>query len=127
TDSEVGNQLTEDFHNKLAVLPFAYILDQKDGGHEMPLKIQSECHDILSSKTQNIDIQETQTTNALLAKAGVNDGNIQGYTMGEICHILNVEYVIQGVVTINEESVSSSSYGSAKGDSNTKIGKWLAT
>lgn len=124
-DNTTVNQSTDDFSNKLAILPFAYIVDQKDGGHEMPLKIQEECYDLLNGKAQSLEIQDTQTTNALLGKAGITDGNIQAYTMGEICHILNVEYVIQGVVTVNESEVVSSSYGSVKGDSNTKIGKWL--
>ncbi|MGO3240608.1 MAG: hypothetical protein ACTIKD_09120 [Sphingobacteriaceae bacterium] len=127
TDKATPNQSLEDFHNKVAILPFAYIVDRKDGGHEMPLKIQKECYDLLNSKAKNIEIQDPQVTNALLGKAGVNDGNIQAYTMGEICHILNVEYSIQGMVTINEADVVSSSYGSVKGESNTTIGKWLNT
>src|SRR5690606_982006 len=85
---EGDSDQTADFYNKLAVLPFAYIADGKEGGREMPLKIQQECFTILSSKADKLQLQDVQTTNALLAKAGVDNGNIQGYTMGEICHIL---------------------------------------
>jgi len=127
TNAAASTQTAEDFHNKVAILPFAYIIDQKDGGHEMPLKIQAESYDILNGKAKIMTIQDPKTTNALLAKAGVQQENIQNYTMGEICHILNVEFVLQGVVTINKADDVSSSYGTAKNESNSKIGKWSSS
>ncbi|MBC9797504.1 hypothetical protein [Sinomicrobium weinanense] len=132
TDTSGDNAQPADFHNKLAILPFAYIADQKDGSTQMPLKIQQECFSILNKKANNLQIQDIQTTNALLAKAGVNNNNIQGYTMGEICQILKVEYVIQGMITTNETSVVSSTTASGNSvvkESNKKnvIGKILNT
>tara|TARA_R110002012_G_scaffold49843_3_gene129037 strand:- start:2342 stop:2755 length:414 start_codon:yes stop_codon:yes gene_type:complete len=50
----------------------------------------------------------------LLAKAGVNNNNIEGYTMGEICNILDVEYVVQGMVSIEKTNVSNYSNSSSK-------------
>lgn len=121
----------EDFHNKVAILPFGYIRDQKDGGQEMPIKIQNECFTILGKKAKTLQVQDVQTTNALLTKAGVNNGNIQGYTMGEICHILNVEYVVQGMVSVDETDQISSSVGSTNTDvkngKNNTIGKIFST
>lgn len=132
TDTSGDDAGPADFYNKLAILPFAYIADRKDGGTEMPVKIQQECYTILNKKANNLQLQDIQTTNALLAKAGVNNGNIQGYTMGEICHILNVEYVIQGMITTNETGEVSSTIGhnnSVIRDSDKKnvIGKILNT
>jgi len=51
-----------------------------------------------------------------LIKAGVGN-NIQGFTMGEICNILGVEYVVQGVVTIEKTTQTNynSSYSTTKG------------
>ncbi|MGS2760820.1 hypothetical protein [Sinomicrobium sp. M5D2P9] len=132
TDTSGDNAQPADFNNKLAILPFAYIADQKDGGAEMPLRIQQECFSILNKKADKLQVQDIQTTNTLLAKAGVNNGNIQGYTMGEICHILNVEYVIQGMITTNETGVITSTVQSGNSvvkESNKKnvIGKILNT
>ena len=49
-----------------------------------------------------------------MIQAGVTGENVRGYTMGEICNILDVEYVIQGSINqILESSSVSSSQGSS--------------
>ena len=96
------NASLEDHHNKVAVLPFAYIKDQQEGTPVMSSKIQTETFALLSKHRGGLSYQSTNDTNALLIKAGVSNNNIQGYTMGEICTILGVEYVIQGMVSVEK-------------------------
>ncbi len=96
------NASLADHHNKVAVLPFAYIKDQQEGDPVMSSKIQTETFAILSKHRGGLTYININNTNALLIKAGVTNNNIQGYTMGEICTILGVEYVIQGMVSVEK-------------------------
>lgn len=91
-----------DHHNKVAVLPFGFIRDQGFSSDQMSSKIQEESYDIFNKYSSGLQFQEPRTTNALLIKAGVQNNNVQGFTMGEICNILGVEFVIQGVVTVQK-------------------------
>ncbi len=104
------NASLEDHHNKVAILPFAYIKDQREGDRVMSNKIQQETFSLLNKHRGGLTYQNPNDTNALLIKSGVTNNNIQGYTMGEICNILGVEFVIQGVVSVektNQQSFSS--------------------
>lgn len=103
---------TVDHHNKAAILPFAYIKDQETSNVIMTQKIQQETYKNFKQNAVQIKFQDPITTNALLAKAGVTEANRQGYTMDEICNILGVEYVVNGLVSIEKTSVTNSSYGS---------------
>jgi len=116
------NASLEDHHNKVAVLPFAYIKDQHEGDKVMTNKIQTETFALLNQHRGGLTYQSTNDTNALLIKAGVNNNNIQGYTMGEICNILGVEYVIQGMVSVEKTSQQnfSSYYDTSKNKGNNK-------
>ncbi len=96
------NASLENHHNKVAVLPFAYIKDQQEGDRVMSNKIQTETFALLNSHRGGLTYQNTNDTNALLIKAGVTNNNIQGYTMGEICNILGVEFIVQGVVSVEK-------------------------
>lgn len=99
-----------DHHNKVAILPFAYILNKAEAGEAMTYKVQNEAYSFLSKHVGFLKLQDPNTTNALLIKAGVNNDNIRGYTMGEVCDILGVEYVVQGTITQSETAVVTSSY-----------------
>lgn len=102
----------EAHHNKIAVLPFSYLVNKQDAGAEMTYKVQNEVYSIMNAHSGYMTVQPTQTTNALLLKAGITGANVRSFTMGEICNILGVEYVIQGTITQDLTSVSSSSSGS---------------
>ena len=117
-----NNASLEDHHNKVAVLPFAYIKDQHEGDKVMTNKIQSETFALLNQHRGGLTYQSSNDTNALLIKAGVNNNNIQGYTMGEICTILGVEYVIQGMVSVEKTTQQnfSSYYDTSKNKGNDK-------
>jgi hypothetical protein len=102
----------EAHQNKIAVLPFSYLIDKVDAGQEMTYKVQNEVFNIMNSHSGYMSVQPTSTTNALLLKSGITGANVRSFTMGEICDVLGVEYVIQGTITQDLTSVSSSSSGS---------------
>lgn len=104
----------DDHHNKVAVLPFGYLKDQETTNVTMQKKIQQDTYGAFKKKAINLKYQDPITTNALLAKAGVSNNNIDGYTMGEIATILGVEYLIQGMVTISKTSTTTNNYSTSK-------------
>ncbi|MBU2949891.1 hypothetical protein KO493_04175 [Tamlana agarivorans] len=108
----------ENHHNKVAILPFGYIRGQETNNVQMSKEIQNETYSLFKKKAVNLKFQDPNTTNTLLIKAGVNNNNLQGYTMGEICNILNVEYIVQGLVLIEKSSVSSFSNSTSKSKNN---------
>ncbi|WP_435416110.1 hypothetical protein [Polaribacter aestuariivivens] len=112
----------EDHHNKVAILPFGYIKDQERTNVMMSKKIQQETYSVFRSKANNLKFQDPNTTNALLKKAGITD-NIDGYTMGEICNILGVEYIVQGIVSIEKTSVTNYNNTTTKKNNNVKVDK----
>lgn len=105
-------------HNKLAILPFSYLVNKQDAGQEMTYKVQSETYAVLNVHSGYIEVQAPATTNALLLKAGITGQNVRSFTMGEICNILGVEYVVQGTITQDLTSVSNSggSYTNVKSE-----------
>ena len=112
----------ESHHNIIAILPFSYIMNKQSAGDEMSYKVQTECYSFLNNHVGELSIQDPITTNALMIKAGINQENIRGYTMGEICNILGVEFLVTGVITQNETYTSNYSGTStnAKNDRNKK-------
>ncbi len=122
SQDEVPSGNLEDHHNKVAILPFGYIRDQESSNPTMTKKIQEATYAIFRSKASQLDFQDPSTTNALLSKAGVTN-NIEGYTMGEICNILGVEYVVQGMVSIEKSSITnfSNSQSTTKGRNNAYV------
>ncbi len=100
-----------DHHNKVAILPFGYLIDKQDAGESLTYQVQNETFSFLSKHSGVLELQAPNTTNALLIKAGVNNGNLRGFTMGEICNILGVEFIIQGA--INQSSTGASTFGSS--------------
>ncbi|TDO25373.1 hypothetical protein [Sediminibacterium goheungense] len=102
-----------DHHNKVAILPFSYLIDKQDAGEQMTYAVQNEAFSFLSKHAGMLELQSTNTTNALLIKAGVNSGNIRGFTMGEICDVLGVEFVLQGSIRQDKTSASNISSGSS--------------
>jgi hypothetical protein len=101
---------TEESRNKIAILPFSYIKDGQRTAHELSEKVQGEVFAYMNKHAGIYSYQEPRTTNALLIKAGVTDESIKGFTMDEICRILGVEYVMEGIVTVNVRNQTN--YGS---------------
>ena len=88
-----------DHHNKIAILPFGYLMDNRQGAEEVGYRAQQDCYAYLAKHSAGYTILDPRTTNALLAKAGATRDKLIGFTMQEICDILGVEYIIEGTVT----------------------------
>jgi hypothetical protein len=105
--------------NKVAILPFAFIQDGQKAVNEISEKVQNEVYAYMTKHSGGIySYLEPHTVNALLIKAGVNSETVKGFTMDELCRILGVEYIIEGIVTVNERNQTS--YGSNNYNTNTK-------
>ncbi len=92
------------FQNKIAVLPISYLRDgdiQKN--QQMEFKVQNDAYSLLTKNAATFEIQDPNTTNALLVKNGITRENYKGYTMPEVCEMLGVEYVVMGTVTIEKK------------------------
>jgi hypothetical protein len=105
-------------HNRIAVLPFHFLIENQPGAEEVGLSAQQDTYSFLSQHSAGYTLLDTRTTNALLAKAGVSKDNITGFTINEICNILGVEYVIDG--TIKQNKSSQTSYTSDNANTNVK-------
>jgi len=105
-----------DHHNKIAVLPFAFLLDRQAGAQEVGIKAQEDTYSFLSQHAAGYTILDVRSTNALLIKAGVTRDKMMGFTMKEICDILGVEYVIDGTITQNKGYATSNTYGNTNTD-----------
>lgn len=118
-DGSSGGNL-QDYHNLIAVLPFTYLT--REGGHDeqMEKKVQSDCYNTLNKFARQFNLQDPVTTNATLIKNGISSDNIAGFTPAELCHILNVEYVVMGTVTVMYTSTTNSSYGSSQSQKDKK-------
>lgn len=118
--NEIPSKATEnaalvDHHNKIAVLPFTYIRDGEQKKNDaMERKVQQELVSVMQNHVGVLKIQPTSETNALLAKAGINDENFIQFTMPEIANLLGVEYIVQSILTISEEGATTTTTGSTR-------------
>jgi len=105
-----------DHHNKIAILPFAFLMDRQPGAQEVGIKAQEDTYAFLSKHAAGYTILDARSTNASLIKAGVTRDKMMGFTMKEICDILGVEYVIDGTIIQNKGYETSSTYGNTNTD-----------
>jgi TolB-like protein len=102
-----------DHHNKIAILPFSYLIDHQPGAEEIGYKAQEDAYAYMVQHSAGYTILDPRTTNALLIKSGVTRDKMRGFTMKEICDILGVEYIVDGTVTQNKGYQTNSSGGSS--------------
>lgn len=102
-----------DHHNKIAILPFTYLMDNQPGADAIGYKAQEDAFSFLSKHAAGYTILDPRTTNALLSKGGVTKDRMMSFTMKEICDLLGVEYIIDGSVTQNKGYQTSSTSGVA--------------
>lgn len=95
--------------NKIAVLPFGFLLDQQPGSQEIGYKAQDDTYNFLVKHSAGYTFQDTRTTNSLLIKNNITRDKLRAYTMKEICDILGVKYVVDGTVTQVKSALTSSS------------------
>jgi len=105
-----------DHHNKIAILPFTFLMDNQPGADAVGLKAQQDAYTLLSQHSAGYTILDPRTTNAVLIKAGATRDKIMAFTMKNLCDILNVEYIIDGTVTQNKGYQTNSSSGSGNAD-----------
>ncbi len=99
---------TEDRRNKIAILPFSFLKDGQNLPQEASDEIQNECFARLSEHSGTYKVVNPRATNVILAKAGIDKSNMVKYSMAEICQMLGVEYVVDGMINQNNTSESSS-------------------
>ncbi|WP_119079364.1 hypothetical protein [Chitinophaga alhagiae] len=113
-----GGPGLEEHHNKVAVLPFTFVRDGQPSDDAVSEEVQNECFAYMNKHAGVFTILNPRTTNALLIKAGVTKTNIKGYTMEDLCGILGVEYVVDGMVSMNK--TTQTTYQSNTGSSSSK-------
>jgi hypothetical protein len=106
-------------HKKLAILPFKTVIVltprqmdrmtpeqfkqlQIDEGLAVQNAMQSYFLERKEQHDLTVDIQDLATTNALLAKGGVEIEKIHQYTPAELCEYLGVDGLISGMLTTNK-------------------------
>lgn len=94
---------------KLAIVPFHFVIDQMAGSEEISYQVQEDAYSILSKHSGSLNIQDPETTNALLTKAGITLEGMRGFTYDEICNALGVEYVVSGTVKQTKSQVVTNS------------------
>lgn len=113
TANASGGPGLADHHNKVAILPYAFLKDGENASDDISFKVQSETFAFLSRHAGVMSIVDPRTSNALLIKAGINRETIKGYTMEDLCNVLGVEYVIDGIVAINKGNQTNITSGNA--------------
>jgi len=111
-------ELTKD-HKILAILPFKAIVKLRpkemekmteeqfeDLEENEGLAVQSALHSyFLKRKSKHdfeVSFQDINTTNALLAKNGINNANIDHYTPQELAKMLEVDGIISGTLSTSK-------------------------
>ncbi|ULQ54595.1 hypothetical protein [Flavihumibacter fluvii] len=121
--SPTGQGTMESHHNKVAVLPFAFVKDGQEAVNVLSEKAQQETYAYLTKHAGIFNIIEPRTSNAVLIKAGINKENIKGYTMEDLCNLLGVEYVIEGIVMVNKGTQTNYTSNSGKINNNNSNNK----
>ncbi|RYF25858.1 MAG: hypothetical protein EOO42_02910 [Flavobacteriales bacterium] len=117
-DQVVMKGTPTDHHNKIAILPFHFLIENQPGADEIGLSAQQDAYGFLSQHAAGYTLIDPRTANALLAKANVTKENITGFTINELCNILGVEYVIDG--TIKQNKAAQTSFTSDNSNSTVK-------
>ncbi|MEJ4089644.1 hypothetical protein [Galbibacter orientalis] len=98
--------------NKVAVLPFSIVSnDDAIKPDVFGVQVQNDCANILREESAfAVTIQDPMTTNALLAKKGIDATAIATLLPTELASILGVEYVMYGATEVINEGTRT--YGS---------------
>lgn len=114
-------------HNKIAILPFTFLMDNQPGADAIGMKAQQDTYALLSQHAAGYTILDPRTTNAKLVQAGITKDKMIGFTMKNLADVLGVEYIIDGTVAQNKayqtSYTSTSDNTSVKRDDDDKIKK----
>ncbi|MGO4291064.1 hypothetical protein [Chitinophaga sp. RAB17] len=108
----------EERRNKVAILPFSFVKDGQNAAQEVSDEVQNELFALLSKHSGVYTVVSPRATNVLLNKAGITKATMLNYTMAEICQILGVEFIIDGLITQNR--TTQTSYGNTSYSDKTK-------
>lgn len=98
--------------NKIAVLPFEFVTNEPGMTLEsMRILIQTNTANIVKKEYKLLSLQDPLTTNSILSKNNITHENFASYSPEEIAQLLEVEFVILGLINIVNEG--SSTYGSS--------------
>lgn len=111
TNQSPSKSSPADHHNKIAILPFGFLMDQQQGSQEIGYKAQDDTYSFLSKHSAGYTVQDTRTTNSLLLKNNITRDKMRGFSMKELCDILGVEYLIDGTVTQTKGAMTTNSSG----------------
>ncbi|MBC6110675.1 hypothetical protein ACFOG5_17215 [Pedobacter fastidiosus] len=109
-----------DHHNKIAIIPFTFLMDNQPGADAIGMKAQQDAYALLNQHSAGYTILDPRSTNAALVQAGATRDKMIGFTMKNLCDILGVEYIIDGTVTQNKGYQTS--YTSTSDDTKVKRG-----
>ncbi|KQR71194.1 hypothetical protein [Pedobacter sp. Leaf176] len=101
-DQIIMSATPADHHNRIAILPFTFLMDNQPGAEAIGLKAQQDAYGLLRQHSAGYIIIDPRTTNAALIQAGATRDKMIGFTMKNLCDILGVEYIIDGTVTQNK-------------------------
>ncbi|WP_190809297.1 hypothetical protein [Flagellimonas sp. S3867] len=103
-----------DHHKVLAIVPFITNLDLKKSVDQNELKnlakkegyaVQNALETYFSKRKKrkkfNVEFQNIEDTNAILAQNGVTYDNLDIYTIKELCKILKADGIISGNLNLN--------------------------
>ena len=94
--------------NKVAILPIIYVGEGSAVKmEEMRYRLQNMAYIFLQETAIELKFQSPAETNALLLKKGINESNIREFTPKELATILEVEYVLTGMVSQDAMGVHS--------------------
>lgn len=107
------DELSEN-HELLAIIPFIAQLDLKQNVNRNELKelaqkegyaVQNALETYFSKRKKrkkfNVEFQNIEDTNAILAQNGITYGNLDIHTISELCEILKVDGIISGNLNLN--------------------------
>lgn len=100
TPEQDSEGVLQDHHNLIAIIPFSFIGDGGMRDKKLEEKVQMDCYNVLKKFATEFKVQNPLTTNALLVKNGVTDETKAAFTPEELIHVLGVEYIVVGNVTV---------------------------
>ncbi|MGK6344248.1 hypothetical protein ACMGDK_18710 [Chryseobacterium sp. DT-3] len=98
-------------HNRIAILPFTFLMDNQQGAEEIGIKAQQDAYAFLSQHSSGYKIIDPRTTNAALIQAGVTREKMIGFSMKNLADILGTEYIIEGTISQAKGYMTSSTIG----------------
>jgi hypothetical protein len=113
----------EERRNKVAILPFTFLKDGEVTAVEVSEEVQNYCYSVLSKHAGTYTVVIPRNSNVKLNQAGITKATIMNYTMSDICKIIGVEYIIDGMVSQNRTTESTSgntNYNSKTKEDNSK-------